>query len=124
MSEYEQAARELKAATDEVKRFAEASTAELRNLGKITEETKASADKALAEMNGLSARLADIEQKAARAGQEGARETRSLGQRFIESDEVKAAIGAGDRFKGRVTVEMRAITTDSAQVSLAQLGWW
>ena len=114
MSEYEQAARELKAATDEVKRFAETSTAELKNLGRVTEETKASADKALAEMNGLSARLADIEQKAARAGQEGTRETRSLGQRFIESDEVKAAIGAGDRFKGRVTVEMRAITTDSA----------
>lgn len=114
MSEYEQAARELKAATDEVKRFAETSTTELRALGKVTEETKASADKALAEMNGLSARLSDIEQKAARAGQEGTRETRSLGQRFIESDEIKAAIGAGDRFKGRVTVEMRAITSGSS----------
>jgi len=113
MSDYEQAIRDLKSATDEVKRFAEASTTELRNLGKVTEETKASADKALAEMNGLSARLADIEQKAARGGQEGSRETRSLGQRFVESDEVKAAIGAGDRFKGRVTVEMRAITSGS-----------
>lgn len=113
MSDYEQAARDLKAATDEVKRFAEASTTELRNLGKVTEETKASADKALAEMNGLSARLGDLEQKAARGGQEGARETRSLGQRFIENDEVKTAIGAGDRFKGRLTVEMRAITSAS-----------
>ncbi|WP_336947592.1 phage major capsid protein [Asaia sp. HN010] len=114
MSEYEQAARDLKTATDEVKRSYETSTTELRALGKVTEETKASADKALAEMNGLSARLSDIEQKAARAGQEGTRETRSLGQRFIESDEVKAAIGAGDRFKGRVTVEMRAITSGSS----------
>ncbi|NVN05342.1 phage major capsid protein [Asaia spathodeae] len=113
MSDYEQAIRELKTATDEVKRFAETSTTELRNLGKVTEETKASADKALTEMNSLSARLADIEQKAVRAGQEGTRETRSLGQRFIENDEVKAAIGAGDRFKGRLTVEMRAITSGS-----------
>ncbi|CDG39721.1 MULTISPECIES: RNA-binding protein [Asaia] len=62
MSDYEQAARDLKAATDEVRRFAETSTTELRNLGKVTEETRASADKALAEMNGLSSRLTDLEQ--------------------------------------------------------------
>lgn len=113
MSEYEQAIRELKAATDEVKRFAEASTTELRNLGKVTEETRASADKALTEMNGLSARVADIEQKAARRSGDAESRTLSLGEEFMASD---AARGLKSSFQGRVRTEMerKALTTGPA----------
>nr|WP_289847478.1 phage major capsid protein [Asaia lannensis] len=113
MSDYEQAARDLKAATDEVKRFAEASTTELRNLGKVTEETRASADKALAEMNGLSARLADIEQKAARHSGNPMNAVQSLGEEFMASD---AARELKSSFQGRVRSEMerKALTTGPA----------
>ena len=113
MSDYEQAARELQAATDEVKRFAEASTKELRNLGKVTEETKASADKALVEMNGLSTRLTDLEQKAARHHEPSRDATRSLGEEFMASD---AARDLKSSFQGRVRTEMerKALTTGPA----------
>jgi hypothetical protein len=58
----------LKAATDEARRSADTTNAELKNLGKVNEETKANADKALTEMGTLTTRLTDIEQKMARRG--------------------------------------------------------
>lgn len=54
-----------------------------------------------------SARLADVEQKSARRGGVGGLEMKSWGQRFIESDEYKAAEGnrdrQGSRFLARVS---------------------
>ena len=112
----QQLAVDLKKATDEVKIFAEKATTEMKNLGKMTDETKASSDKALTEMNGISARLTDIEQKMARRTSEEDPQNsfKSMGARFIESDEVKAALAQGDRFKGRVSVEVKNITSASA----------
>ncbi len=106
----------LKAATDEVKRFAEKAEGEMKSLGKLTEETKAGADKALAEMNSkigdFDARLADVEQKAARRG--GAPvEAKSLGTHFIESERAKAMLADGSSHKGsaRVSIETKNITS-------------
>ena len=48
---------DLKKATDEVKRFAEKTTAEIKTLGEVSAETKVAADKALSEMNAISERL-------------------------------------------------------------------
>src|SRR4051794_35824264 len=66
---------ELKTATDEVKKFAEAAQTEIKNLGSLTTETKAKADEGLMKMNELSAkhtelstRLLELEQKSVRRG--------------------------------------------------------
>ena len=105
---------DLKKATDEVKRFAETANTEIKNLGKITDETKQNADKALTEMNGISVRLTEIEQKMDRRPGGNAPEYKTVGQRFVDSDEFKAAAEMGDRFRGRVNVEVKAITSASA----------
>lgn len=111
--EMKQAAADLKKATDEVKRFAERYTTEIKGLGDATTETKSAADKALAEMNALAARTTEIEQKIARRGAGGAVEHKSIGQKVIESEEVKAAMTRGQGFNGRVQVEVKNITSAS-----------
>ena len=108
-------AKQLKGALDEVKKVGEKSETELKTFGKLTEETKGAADKALTEMNGLSARLTEVEQKLARrAGGEAPDQYKSIGRQFIESEEVKAAMAQGDRFRGKVSVEVKNITSTSA----------
>ncbi|WP_082652461.1 phage major capsid protein [Aureimonas sp. AU12] len=110
-----QLAKDLKTATDEVKTFAEKANTEIKNLGKVTDETKEAADKALVEMNGISARLGEVEQKLARRpGASGATEHKSAGEIVVESEEYKAASPRGTSFKGQFRVEVKAITSASA----------
>ena len=107
---------ELKKATDEVKSQAEKHATELKNLGTVSQETKDNADKALTAMGTIDTRLKDIEQKMARRGgadDQQVEERKSLGRRFIETDEVKAALGEADKFKGKVAVELKNITSAS-----------
>ena len=105
----------LKKATGEVKKHAETSQTEIKNLGKITEETKAAADKALTDMNGVSARVAELEQKVARRpGGVDAPQFKSIGTRFVEAEEIKAAMAQGIAWHGRVKVEVKNITSASA----------
>ncbi|CAO4145564.1 hypothetical protein [Methylorubrum extorquens] len=114
--EFKALAQGLKTATDEVKRFAEKAESEIKSLGKMTEETKAGADKAITEMNGkiseFDARLADVEQKAARRGGHAV-EAKSLGQHFIDSGRAKSMLADGSAHKGsaRVTIESKNITS-------------
>lgn len=114
----------LKAATDEVKGFAGKAETEMRNLGRLTEETKANADKALTEMGGISARLTELEQKMVRrAGGGGdADPAKSMGQRVAEDPEVKAAMAEGMRFKGRISIEVKNITSASTTGTSATTG--
>jgi HK97 family phage major capsid protein len=108
-------AKDLKTATDEVKTFAEKSEKELKEFGKLSGETKASADKALTEMNGISLRLTDIEQKMSRSGGGDApSEHKSAGYQFIESEQGKAMLAQGEKFKGLVQFEVKNITSASA----------
>ena len=101
---------DLKKATDEVKKNAEATFTELKNLGKVTEETKANADKALAEMNAQAARVTELEQKMARRGSPQDQPVpKSVGQQFVDSDEFKAAAAAGGSWRGRATLEIKAV---------------
>ncbi len=96
----------LKAATDEVKRHADATATEIKNLGAVQTETKAAADKALFEMNAISARLTEVEQKAARRASEGRVERKSLGQIVVGTDEVKALLA---NKRGKANIEVKAI---------------
>lgn len=113
--EFVQLARDLKVALDETKRQGEKSEGEIKSLGQITNETKLAADKALTEQNAIIARLGDLEQKMARdPGGSAAPELKTMGEKFLASEEVKAMIAQGDRFHGKVAVEVKNITSASA----------
>lgn len=113
-NEYKQAVADLTAATDQVKTFAETARTELKNLGDVSRETKASADKALTEMNALAARVTEMEQKGARGRGHESQPSLSIGQRFVQSDEVKAAMERGSNWKGTVQIEVKNITSASS----------
>src|SRR5690349_17585272 len=100
-------ARDLKTAADEVKKQAETTATEIKNLGTVTAETKKAADEALVKHGELSARMAEIEQKLTRRGGDDKTERKSVGQRFVEADDVKNWAAKGG--KGRVRVEVKAI---------------
>ena len=119
-----QLAKDFKDATDKVKGYAEKANTEIKNLGKVTEETKTAADKALADLGGLSARLTEVEQKMVRrpGGEDGGPERKSVGHRFIEHADVKAALSEGMKFKGRVNIEVKNITSASTSGTSATTG--
>lgn len=109
-----QLAADLIKAADEVKKAAETTNTELKNLGKVTDETKQKADDALVKHNEISARLTEIEQKMVQRTEEPVA-AKSIGQMVTDSDEVKDFIKSGG--KGRVSVAIKAIisalTTDA-----------
>lgn len=104
-------AADLKQAADEVKKTAETTNTELKNLGKVTDETKQKADEALLKQNALSARLTEIEQKLVRGGDDGEAEHKSIGQQVADSEQIKAFSANGAR--GSVRVQVKAITSAS-----------
>lgn len=102
-------AADLGKATEEVKKFAETVMTEMKALGKTTDDTKASADKALTEMGTFGTRLADIEQKVARRTSASAPEAKTLGELFIEDEEVKKFLGGNKRGQTRLTIEGKSV---------------
>lgn len=104
----------LKDAADEVKKSAETTATELKNLGAVTAETKKVADEALVKHGELNQRFTEIEQKLARRS-EGTEQRKSIGQMVIEHEDLKSFIKQGG--KGRVSIAVKAIisalTTDA-----------
>lgn len=114
--EFEILARDLKSAADEVKKIAETTQAEMKNLGAATAETNQKADDALVKHNEISARLGEIEQKMVAADRGDDREGRkTAGQMVAESEELKSYLAGGG--KGLVSIGVKAIisslTTDA-----------
>ena len=105
-----QLSRELKAATDKVKEFAEDAKGRLEKGEALTTAAKQSADEALVKFNELSAQMTEVEQKLARRGEQTDTERKSLGQRFVENDDVKAFMQRAPS-KGAVSMEVKAITS-------------
>jgi HK97 family phage major capsid protein len=101
----------FKAASDKVRDLGEKLQREMKSLGDGTIETKTAVDKALVEMNGLRATVQDLEQKVARRGEDGAVEFKTAGQLAIETDEVKSILAQGERWRGTVNLEVKAITS-------------
>jgi HK97 family phage major capsid protein len=121
-AEFKAAVAGLKKATDEVKTFAETANTEIKNLGKVTEETKASADKALTDMNAITARLTDVEQKMTRRGQaEQPVERKSIGQQFLENENVKALLSSTTK-RGNVNVPIEMKTVNTLTTGTTLLG--
>lgn len=111
----------LKKATDDVKSQADTMNREIKSLGEASAATKRDADKALMEMNALSARLAEAEQKSARHGSSGGApmERKSLGEQVVESDAIKELLG---RKRGRASVEIKAITSGLTTDAMGSAG--
>jgi HK97 family phage major capsid protein len=104
----------VKEAHDKVKEIAEKALAEAKKTGQATEETKVKADEALTKMGEakteLDARLTEIEQKMARPGGAAPNEMKTLGETFVDNDQVKALMGSSSK-RGAVSVgiETKAI---------------
>lgn len=113
--EMETLVKDLKQAADDVKKVAETTQTEVKNLGKVTEETKQKADDALVKHNEISERLSVIEQKMTQPEGRDDERQKSAGQMVAESDELKSFIAGGG--KGRISIAVKAIisslTTDA-----------
>lgn len=116
----EQLASEVKASfasqMDTVKSIAEQALGEAKVNHEVSTKTKETADEALVKLNGLSAQITDIEQKLAshREILEVAKKT--LGEQFVENEQVKSFLASG--MKGRIDLQFKAaltsLTTDAA----------
>jgi HK97 family phage major capsid protein len=107
-------AAQLKTAADEVKKQAETTQTELKNLGAITSETKQAADQALIKHNELAARMGELEQKMVRGDKADGEQRKSIGRQVTDSDEVKSLL-ASKRGRARVAVKaiISSLTTDA-----------
>ncbi len=111
-----QLTRELKEATDKVKEFAEDAKGRLEAGEALSTTAKEAADEALVKFNELSAQMTEVEQKLARRGTgEGVGGAKSLGQRFVEDENVKAFMDRPPS-KGGVRFEVKAITSVTGNI--------
>lgn len=105
-----QLSRDLKAATDKVKEFAEDAKGRMEKGEALSTSAKEKADEALVKFNELSATMTEIEQKLARRGGGDDVDRKSMGQRFVEDEGVKGFMQRPPS-KGGVSVEVKAITS-------------
>lgn len=109
-------AADLKRAADDVKKTAELTNVELKNLGDVTNTTKIAADQAVMKHTELSARMDSLEQRVIRRGSDDGEPQRvkSLGEQVTDSEDIKALMSAG---RGKASVRVKAIisalTTDA-----------
>lgn len=102
--------RDLKAATDKVKEFAEDAKGRLEKGEQLSKEAKEAADEALVKFNELSATMTEIEQKLARNGGGEQAGVKTVGQLTIENADVKAFMDRAPS-KGSVRFDTKAIIT-------------
>lgn len=100
---------DLKKAADEVKKTAETTNTEIKNLGKVTDETKAKADELLLKQNDLAARLSEVEKKMVRDGNDDDGRTKSIGEQIANSEQVKSFAAGGSR--GTIRMQVKDITS-------------
>lgn len=105
--------RELKRIGDDVKELGTKALKEAEQAGQLSKETKASVDEMLVKQGELQARLQEVEQKqdkAAAAGG-GELETKTIGQQFVESEELKEYLGKNNQRDNSVSFSVKAITS-------------
>lgn len=103
-------------AVDQVKAIAEEALGKAKSGEELATALKEKADEALNSVNGLRAKLDDLEQRAAREGGDG-EEAKSFGERFVEDERVKAFL-ANEPTSGRVDARFKA-TISSATTNAA-----
>lgn len=110
---------ELKSSSDAVKKIAEDSAAEIKNLGSLSQESKAAADKALSELHTLAERVKGVELKLSRktgSDADGEIETRSIGQQVVDTEDFKSFQAKGGH--GTIRLETKAITSAAGSVGV------
>lgn len=104
-------------AFDEVKAIAEDAVGKAKAGEELTAKIKETADEALLKMNGLTEQVAGLEQKFARGPGGDPEARKSLGERFVEDEGVKAWIESSPT-KGKADLKVKAtlttLTTDAA----------
>lgn len=118
-----QLARDLKAATDTVKAFADDAKGRLEAGEKMSTSAKEQADEALTKFNELSAQMTEIEQKFALLGKGGGLGDgrKSVGMMFVEADDVKAFMDRAPS-KGSVQMGTKALITSLTTDALGSAG--
>lgn len=104
-AEYERTQKELKALSDDLKRYAESSEKEVKRHASLSEETRANVDKMLTQQGELQARLQSAEQLIAKmeqgGGQRGVPVAENVGQLLAkhieENEDARAFVGAAKR---------------------------
>lgn len=104
-------------AVDQVKEIAEKALAEAEKGVKSSETIDGKADDALSKMNELAEQVTSMEQKLARAAdfERDASRAKSLGEQFLDSDNIKAMLEKGTDFRG--TADFRAKATITSAVT-------
>lgn len=120
----EELAAEIKAdhakSIDSVKELAERALSEAEKGVQSSESVKEKTDEALLKMNELAELVSTVEQKMERAAafERDAARSKSLGQQFVESDEIKSVLELGTDFRGKASYSAKATitsaTTDAA----------
>ena len=117
-------AAETKAAVDkaveQVKAIADEALGKANSGEKLTEAIKEKADEALVGVNGLRAKLAELEQRAAREGGEG-EAAKSFGEQFVENEQVKRFLGS-EQSSGRVDMRFKATITSATTAAAGSAG--
>lgn len=106
---------------DTVKQIAEKAVADAGKGLPMAESAKAKADEALTGMNEAKVRLDELEQKMARKGVDQPDEEKSIGQKFVESDSMKALHDSSTR-RGKASMEVKATITLATGTSAGNLG--
>ena len=111
----DQLAQEFRTQIDGVKAIAEEFKGKAAHNDTISSGAKQSADEALTKMNELAAQVQELEQKAARRGEDKPQEIKSLGQQFVDDkfEGIKSAGGRG-RFSMEVKATINSATTNAA----------
>lgn len=96
--------------TGQVKEVGEKALAEAAKGIEMSTGQKAKTDDLLIQMNTLNAQFLELEQKAARRGEQRDEEEKTIGQQFVESDQFKAFAGQAMP-RGRVDMQTKATIT-------------
>lgn len=97
-------------AIDEVKAIAEDALGRAKAGEAATEAQKTSADEALVKFNGLTEEVKEMAQKFARSGADEVEAHKTLGERFVEEEGVKAWLADGPT-KGKADLRLKATLT-------------
>lgn len=128
MSEQTKTAAELAAemkaavekAVDQAKAIAEEALGKAKAGEQASADNKEKADQLLIDLNGMRAKLSDLEQRAAREGSE-AEEAKSLGQQFVENDRVKSWLSS-EQSSGKADMRFKATITSATTAAPGSAG--
>lgn len=100
----------------EIEELVAKATEEAKSAGALSAETKSALEGIAKTATEIQARLTELEQKAVRQVSGGG-QIKSLGEMFTEAPEVAEAVKKGQSFKGRARLELKTITSATADAA-------